>query len=265
MQPVLHPAAQEGVPRDPLGKAFAGSLVTHGVVAGMLVLSGFWNLSKNNFGSPATSTGSVGVDIVKTIPIPRREGPVNPLANDTKSIVPEAPAPVVKLQKQVKAQPEDAIPIPDKIDKRKKLSPQQQVQSLFRPPVPYKNNQVYSSVPQAANTPMYGIQGAGGIDIGPASVLGTRFGGYADLLRDRIAQHWNTANVHTLPAQKCAISFSIARNGTVSNVQVSQPSGDYLLDTSAKRAVLDANPLPALPQQFDRSEATVELWFQLRQ
>jgi len=260
MQPGLYP-----VPRDPLGKAFFGSLATHGVVAAMLFLSGFWNLTKNNFGSQATSTGSVGVDIVKTIPIPRREGPVNPLANDTKSIVPEAPAPVVKLQKQVKAQPEDAIPIPDKIDKRRKLSPQQQVQTLFRPPEQYKSNQVYSSVPQAANTPMYGVQGAGGIDIGPASVLGSRFGAYADLLRDRIAQHWNTANVHTQPSQRCAVSFAIARNGTVSNVQVSQPSGDYLLDTSARRAVLDANPLPALPQQFDRSEATVELWFQLRQ
>lgn len=260
MQPALH-----DLPRDPMGKAFAGSLATHGVVAAMLVLSGFWNLTKNNFGSQATSTGSVGVDIVKTIPLPRREGPVNPLANDTKSIVPETPAPVIKLQKQVKAQPENAIPIPDKIEKPRKLSPQQQVQTLFRPPEQYKSNQVYSNVPQAANTPMYGIQGANGIDIGPASVLGTRFGAYADLLRDRIAQHWNTANVHTSPAQKCAISFSIARSGTVSNVQVSQPSGDYLLDTSAKRAVLDANPLPALPQQFDREQATVELWFQLRQ
>ena len=260
MQPALH-----DLPRDPIGKAFAGSLATHGVVVAMLVLSGFWNLTKNNFGSQATSTGSVGVDIVKTIPIPRREGPVNPLANDTKSIVPEAPAPAIKLQKQVKEQPENAIPIPDKIDKRKKLSPQQQVQTLFRPPEQYKSNQVYSKVPQAANTPMYGIQGASGIDIGPASVLGTRFGAYADLLRDRIAQHWNTANVHALPSQQCAISFNIARNGTVSNVQVSQPSGDYLLDASAKRAVLDANPLPALPQQFDRDQATVELRFQLRQ
>src|SRR6204780_1916517 len=154
MQPAFH-----NLPRDPMGKAFAGSLVTHGVVAAILVFSGFWNLTKNNFGSQSTSTGSVGVDIVKTIPLPRREGPVNPLANDTKSIVPEAPAPAVKLQKQVKEQPENAIPIPDKIDKRKKLSPQQQVQTLFRPPEQYKSNQVYSNVPQAANTPMYGIQG----------------------------------------------------------------------------------------------------------
>lgn len=257
-----HPLAPP--PPDPMGKAFTGSLVTHGIIAGVLVASGYWNLTKDNFGSPKTSSGSVGVDIVKTIPIPRREGPVNPLANESQSIVPQAPAPL-KLQKQIKAQPEDAIAIPDKIDKRKKVSPQQQSQTLFRPLVPYKANQVYSTVPQAANTPMYGMKGSGGIDVGPASVLGTRFGAYVDLMRDRIAQHWLTAGVHALPSQKCAVSFTIARNGTVTNVQVSQPSGDYLLDTSARRAILDSNPLPALPPQFERNEATVELWFQLRQ
>jgi protein TonB len=264
MQQGFYQMAHPGGPRDPVGKAFAGSLITHGIVVGLLIASGFWNLTKNNFGSEKTSSGSVGVDIVKTIPIPRREGPVNPLANDTTSIVPQAPAPV-KLQKQVKAQPENAIPIPDAVDKRKKLSPLKQTETLFRPPVPYKSNQVYSTVPQAANSPLYGTKGAAGIDIGPATVLGTRFGAYEDLMRERIAQHWNTANVHALPSQKCAVTFTIARNGTVSNVQVSQPSGDYLLDTSAKRAILDADPLPALPREFERSEATVEIWFQLRQ
>jgi periplasmic protein TonB len=250
-------------PHDPVGKAFAGSVVTHGLVAAALVVSGFWNLTKNNFGAPKTSSGSVGVSMVKTIPLPRREGPVNPLANDTKSIVPQLPEPV-KQQKQVTAPPEKAIEIPDKVQKRK-VAPKEQPQAVLRPPEEYKSNQIPSRTPQAANTPLYGVQGSGGIDIGPASVLGTRFGAYVELMRDRISQHWNTANVHALPSQKCAISFTIARNGTVSNVQVSQPSGDYLLDTSAKRAVLDANPLPALPPQFDRNDATVELWFQLKQ
>jgi periplasmic protein TonB len=263
LQPGYYPIGADSG-REPVGKAFAGSLITHGVVITLLAASGIFNLTRNNFGSPHASSGSVGVTMVKTIPIPRREGPVNPLANDSTSIVPQAPAPV-KLQKQVKAPPEKAIPIPEKVEKPKKLSPQQQVRDLFRPPEPYKNNQVLSNTPQAANTPMYGMQGSGGIDIGPASVLGTRFGAYEALMRDRISQHWNTASVHSLPTQRCAISFTIARNGTVSNVQVTQPSGDYLLDTSAKRAVLDANPLPALPTQFERNDATVELWFQLKQ
>ena len=41
-------------------------------------------------------------------------------------------------------------------------------------------------------------------------------------------------------------------------------SGNYLLDTSAKRAVIDANPLPALPAELQRNEVTVELWFQVQ-
>ena len=35
--------------------------------------------------------------------------------------------------------------------------------------------------------------------------------------------------------------------------------------TDAQRAVLEANPLPPLTAPCDRNEATVELWFQLRQ
>jgi protein TonB len=260
MQPGYYPTPGH----DPLGKSFAGSLVTHGVVIGLLVASGLFHLKKDNFGSPTASSGSVGVNMVKTIPIPRREGPVNHLANDTNSIVPQAPAPV-KLQKQVKAEPEHAIEIPDKVVKPKKLSPQEQVRELIRPPEPYKSNQVFSKTPQAANSSMYGVKGSGGIDIGPASVLGTRFGGYADLIRQLVAQHWNTADVHSLPSQVCSVSFTIARNGMVTNVQISQSSGYYPLDTSAKRAVLDASPLPSLPPEFPRNDATVELKFQLNQ
>jgi periplasmic protein TonB len=264
MQPGYYPASHPGVPPDPVGKAFAGSLVAHGFVVAVALASGFWHLTKPDFGSTNTSTGSVGVDIVKSIPIPRPEGPVNPLANDTTSVVPQAPDPVVKVEKQVKAQPENAIPIPDKIDKHKKVVAEPKMQSLFRPPEPYKSNQVYSHVPQAMVSPMMGMQGSNGIDLSPESVLGTKYGAWTNLMRDRIAQHWNRSNLHSLPSQKCAISFTIARNGTVTNVHVSQPSGDSLLDTSAQRALLDANPLPALPPQFPGTDVTVEVWFQLQ-
>jgi protein TonB len=248
---------------DPMQKAFAGSLATHGVLVGLVFFSGVLHLH-STFGEQHASSGSVGVTMVKTIPIPQRKAPENPLANDTKSVVPEAPAPV-KVQKQVVEQPKDAIAIPDKLLKKKKPSPQPQSLSTYRPPVAYKSNQVLSNTPQATSSPMYGMKGSGGIDIGPASVLGSRFGAYVDLMRDRISQHWLTADVRATPTQKCVVSFSIARNGTVTNVQVSQPSGNYLLDTSSKRAVMDASPLPPLPQQFTQNEATVELTFQVQQ
>src|SRR5580658_87812 len=152
MQPGYYPTgidSQAGINsqrRQPLGKAFAGSLITHGVVVGLLLASGLFNLTRNNFGSPNASSGTVGVSMVKTIPIPQREAPVNLLANDSKSVVPEAPAPV-KLQKQVKAPPEKAVPIPDQYEKPKKCSPQQQARKLYKPPEPYKSNQILSNTP----------------------------------------------------------------------------------------------------------------------
>jgi protein TonB len=255
-------AVQVGVQRDPLQKAFAGSVVTHGVLVGLLVFSGFLHLT-NNWGAPHASTGSVGVTMVKTIPIPHRDAPPNPLANDSQSTVPEAPAPV-KFRKQVLEQPKEAIAIPDKVVK-KKPSPEPQSLSTYRPPAGYRPDQIYSHTPQAASSPVFGTQGAGGIDVGPASVLGNRFGAYVDLMRDRISQHWVTADVHATPTQKCMIAFSIARDGSVSNVRVSQPSGNYLLDNSARRAVLDSSPLPPLPREVPQNEATVELGFQVHQ
>ena len=93
MQPGYYPTGLDSQARQPLGKAFAGSLVTHGVVVGLLLASGLFNLTRKNFGSPNSSSGTVGVSMVKTIPIPQKEAPVNLLANDSTSVVPEAPAP----------------------------------------------------------------------------------------------------------------------------------------------------------------------------
>ena len=112
---------------------------------------------------------------------------------------------------------------------------------------------------------MFGMKGAGGIDLGPASVFGDRYAAYANLVRDTLASHWNQSGIHTSPGQICKVSFTIQRNGSVTNVQISRKSGDYLLDTSAQRAVLDSSPMPSLPPDFPRNDATVEFSFHLNQ
>jgi TonB family protein len=245
---------------DSLGRYFAGSVGVHAAIVGLIVLSGIWKASKNEWGSEHASTGSVGIEMVKSIPIPRTEAPENPLANDSKSNVPQAPAPV-QLKEQVKVPEPAAIEIPDK--KKRKVSPKVQSPAAFRPAMQYQANQVYSQTPQALSSKMYGIQGANGVDVGPATELGNRFGAYVDEMRRRISAKWNQADVRSLPSQYTAISFVIARNGAVSNVTVSHPSGNILLDTSAKRAVEDVNPLAPLPPAFEHNQTTVEIRFQV--
>ena len=119
---------------DPLGKYFAGSLGMHAALIGLVVLSGVSGRfqANNNWGSEHASSGSVGVTMVKTIPIPHKEAPENPLANDTESNVPQAPVPVkLALPQQVKAPDPKAIEIPDKV--QRKVSPKQQSRQRVSP------------------------------------------------------------------------------------------------------------------------------------
>jgi protein TonB len=164
----------------------------------------------------------------------------------------------------VKAPDPKAIPIPDKI--LHKVSPKVQSNTVYRPhAAEYNPNQVYSQTPQAASSKQYATQGSNGIDVGQATVLGFKFGPYVTLMRTQIGGKWNTADVRALPSQRAGITFTIARNGSVSDVKISTRSGSFDLDASAQRAVMDASPLPPLPAEFDRNQATVELWFQLKQ
>jgi protein TonB len=251
--------------REPLGKAFFGSIAAHGSLVAAVFAVGYFHLT-DNWGSPHASSGSVGVSMVKTIPIAQREAPPNPLANDTKETAPQEVTPVAKPvpKPEVKAPDPKAIALPDRVEKPKKPQPKQMAKALLKPEA-YQDNQVYTKSPQAMSSPLYGMRGSGGIDIGPSSQLGTRFGAYVNEMVLLIQQHWNQAGVTAAPSQKCAISFVIARNGTVSNVQIERASGSYELDSSARRAVLDANPLPSLPAQFSGNEVPVTLWFQLKQ
>ena len=90
-----------------------------------------------------------------------------------------------------------------------------------------------------SSPPLYGMQGSGGIDIGPASVLG-------NAVRSAIRRFDAPANLAALEYRGCArgssqpevryLASRSSRNGAVSNVQITTPSGNYLLDTSARQA-----------------------------
>ncbi len=200
----------------------------------------------------------MGVSVVKTIPIPSREGRVNRLANDTQSVVPQAPP---QKKEQVKAPPPDpkAVKIPSK-QPVKRPAPQQTAKNVYHPQ-DIRPNQVLSNTAPALKSPNFDMQGTGGVGLGQNTTLGTRFGAYVNLMRQRISQKWNTAGMSN-DGRRVLITFSILRDGRVQDVRVGQSSGNYTLDSSAQRAVLEANPLPALPPGFEKDSAQVELWFQ---
>ena len=127
-------------------------------------------------------------------------------------------------------------------------------------------NQLYSHAGQALVTPMIGQTGSGGVGIGTGSPFGNRFGYYVDLLKQQVARNWRTGDVdpRIKSAPPVIVTFTILRDGSVRDVRVAQRSGNTVLDYSAQRAILDASPFPPLPTGYERNDATIEFWFELR-
>jgi protein TonB len=247
--------------RDPLAFSFIGSILIHGGVAALLIFGGYWlNQKRETLGDIHPAGGpAYAVSPVHTIPIPQREAPPNPVANDTQSTVPTAPAKETAVKQQVPDK--NAFEIPEK---RKKQAKKPTQERHYTPPPP--PNQVYSQSKQALSNPMYAPQsGAGQVGIGPNSPLGNRLGWYAELVRSRIAQNWHTngldARSQTSPA---IVSFIIMRDGSVRDVKMAQSSGNPTIDNTALRAVYDSNPLQPLPPQINESYISAQFTFNLR-
>ncbi len=99
--------------------------------------------------------------------------------------------------------------------------------------------------------------------VGENTTLGDRFGYYKNLMLRQIGSKWNTGGMAN-DGRKVLLTFSILRDGSIESVKVAQPSGNYALDTSAQRALMEASPLPQLPDGYTQSSAQVELWFQVK-
>jgi protein TonB len=247
--------------RDALRGPFTGSLLLH--------LSLFFAAAAHTYltGGPRdtlgdrSSAGGQGfvVTPISRIPLPQRAGMVNPVADDSESRVPRPPKPEPK-----RAVEPDAVAIRGRKTDPGRTRPTPA--SRYTPPAAQRPNQLYSSTGAAASTPMFGVTGAGGVGLGPASPFGNRFGYYAALIRERVAQRWRTAEVdpRLQAAPTVIVTFDVRRDGSVSAVRMLQRSGNPQLDYSCQRAILEASPFPPLPAGFERDTATVEFWFQLK-
>jgi protein TonB len=253
---------------EPLGKSLAGSVALHLSVGAALLMSAWIGRhSPVPWGDiNGGGMGSVAVNVVPRIPLPGRSGPINPVANDTESVVPTPPA-KAKPQRKVEAPEANAIAIKSR-NAEKKAARAASSPNKFREQQQDLPNQVYSSAGQAAVSPMYGMTGGGGVGIGNNSPFGTQFGWYVNLLRDQVARNWRTSDLdpRLRTAPQVWVTFTIRRDGSVptGSVRITQRSGNQSLDYSAQRAVMDAAPFQPLPPQFQRNEVEIEFRFELR-
>jgi periplasmic protein TonB len=255
--------------REGLRGPFLGSLLLHGGLAGLFVVATMTHLLERKvlvLGDPNGGRfGAVAVTPVGSIPLPNRAALPNPVANDTQSQVPQAPPkPKEKPQPKAKALPPDPDAIPLKMRNSRRPVPEQ---NKWAEKQAYRENQLYSSRGSAVSSPMFQMQGGGGVGLGTDSPLGTQFGWYANLLLTAIGQHWRPSTTdargETTPA---ILQFTLLRDGTVApgSVRVVQTSGSRELDYSAQRALLDISQFPPLPPQLQRDRVDLQVHFDLR-
>lgn len=85
---------------------------------------------------------------------------------------------------------------------------------------------------------------------------------YLARVRQRISSVWSAPPVDvTSQVYSVVVKFRLHRNGTVSGVAVEQSSGNDYYDLAGKRAVMNAEPLPAFPPELTESSFDAHFTF----
>jgi periplasmic protein TonB len=252
--------------RESLRGPLLGSAVLHVAVFASLLGWGLLTVDNRQMWGSANSggPGSIAINVVNKIPLPARSGLTNPLANDTQSVVP-TPPPAAKPERRAPPEEPDAIPLNSRTHPHPAATPKS-APNTWRAQQQDRPNQLYSTTGPALVSPMMGQVGSGGVGIGTGSPFGNRFGNYVTILRQRVAEKWQTSDVDSRikTAPPVIVTFDLMKDGSVRDVHIAQRSGIPALDYSAQRAILDASPFPPLPPEYERSDAVIEFWFELR-
>ena len=252
-----------------LDRWILASVVLHGALFAVLIFSpDLFPMRQSNWGSATGDAGGINANIVDSlsgVPLPspevvQEDVAANPSAGFYKSE--EAPPPP----------PDKAEPIPET---------KAPVKTTPRPPPPRPAPPARKSPDTPAPPPTNAVPfgqggkpaisygqfstgaGSAGINFGDGT-FGNQYGWYVDAITRRISQNWLKSLVDTnvRSAPRVYLSFDIARNGAVSNIEVKQPSGIPSLDRSAMRALYASNPLTPLPPDYRGSTVSVSVYFE---
>jgi periplasmic protein TonB len=258
-----HPGA-EG-----LKKPFFWSILFHALLFSSLVTSTIFSHRGDMWGS-AGGDGAVSVGLVAKLPgimLPRPEAVTQSQVVDTsKGLYKSEPEPKPKeVEPDVKKIPEFAkekapkiVSRPSKVFEDKTPPPTNAVPygGGGSPALPYSSFAMNNGPSQGG----MGFNGPGGGD------FAGRFPSYVDAVRNRISSNWlqSTVDPTVRWAPRAMFTFQVLRDGTVTNVQMTQSSGNRSVDNSALRAILSSSPVSALPSNYSGNSVTVEFYFDFR-
>jgi periplasmic protein TonB len=242
------------------------SIFLHCGLGVLAVISAINEHSGENWGGPGGSITVGIVGSVPAIPLPRPDAvSTNRVVDESKGLFKSEPQPLPKPEP-------DAIPIP-KFEREKPPKYVTRPSKVLENPTPPPTNAIpyggggtptvpTTSFALGAGTTQAGLgfTGAGGGD------FGSRFSWYVEAVQRRISSNWlqSTVDPSVSLAPRAIVTFTILRDGSVTNIQVTHSSNNASVDSSAIRAVRDSSPLDRLPPAYSGSNVNVEFWFDFR-
>ena len=250
---------------DNLKTPMGYSVALHLLLFGSLFISSVYSHRGDLWGGPGGGAVSIGlVGSLPGIPLPKPDVvTTSRVVDETKGLYKSEPKPVEP--------PTEAAPIP-KFEKKKPpryiTHPSRVLENPAQPPpnaVPYGQggspSVPYTSFSMGAGTQAgLGMSGAGGGN------FGSRFPWYVEAVQRRISSNWlqSTVDPTVRWAPRAVVTFQILRDGSATNIQLLQSSGNASVDASAVRAIHDSSPMQRLPSEYPGSNVSVEFWFDFR-
>jgi periplasmic protein TonB len=219
--------------------------------------------------------GSISVGIVGSVPAAVPAIPLPQPDTVTENRVVDESKGLYKSEPEPKPKVEDATPLP-KFEKNKPpkyiSKPSKLLENKTPPPqnaVPYGGGGT-PAVPYSAATTF--TLGSGSTQAGMAATgvgggnFGQKYSWYVEAVQRRVSSNWLQATVDPgiRAAPRADITFEIMRDGTVSNIQIVQSSGNASVDTSAVRAIRASSPLQGLPGNYSGGYVSVDFYFDFR-
>lgn len=239
------------------------SLICHVTFCILAAIGYFFSDHGSNWGGPGGSITVGLVGNVPAIPLPRPDVvSENRVVDESKGLFKSEPVAPPKP-------PPDAVPIP-KFEKNKPRKYITKPSKVLENPTPPPQNAIPYGGGGAPTVPTTSFaMGSGNTQAGMGFTgtsggdFGSRFSWYVEAVQRRISGNWlqSTVDPGLASAPRVIVVFTILRNGTVTNVQITQSSNNYSVDSSATRAVKESSPLAPLPPEYSGSNVNVEFWF----
>jgi periplasmic protein TonB len=258
----VHELDPETIGKPSIGGSFLLHIGIIAAAAAWVFIAGFFHGSEwGNQQAPGAIEATL-VSSAPALPLPQDQPPTpNVLATETPSPAPAPPQPLI-----APIPPPDAIPIPEMKKPPKKEQPKKEERPSpkYAQPTKQPYRAQYGEAPATqiprtmapAQGPQNPITVTGGSN-------GFNYPWYVSGIQRDVQQAWYTQEVdpHTPTGAQTRVTFVISRDGTPSDIRISQSSGSPTLDSSALRAVQRVENFGPLPSGYSGSRLSVEYTF----